>query len=168
MNFKINDVIKKKDAETIYLYKILELRKYGYWCAKGMIERDAFIENGEYVSINYMDEDDFCNINSYDMYMNKNFPTYTNIPDVKIHDIIALELQGKTHQEIFQQTNCSLDDIDVVLKTKHFLEDRETLEKGELVAKNNELKYENDAIKDELQRVYRAIAIHFLFKKDEY
>ena len=168
MNFKVNDVIKEKEVETSILYKILELRKYGYWCAKGMIERDAFIENGEYVNINYMNEDYFCNINSYDMCMNKNFTTYAAITDVKIHDIIALELQGKTRQEIFQQTDCSLDDIDVVLKTKNFLEDRETLEKGEIVAKYNELKYENDAIKDELQRVYRAIATYFLFKEDKY
>ena len=80
----------------------------------------------------------------------------------------GLKVQGKTSEEITNYTNCCLDDVEAVSKTYDFLESRETLEKGELVDKSNELKRENDAIKDELQRVYRAIATYFLFKEDKY
>jgi hypothetical protein len=171
MKFKVGDILKDK---TNCLYKILDVEGEYYYCEQGFLERDAFIGKARYVKIPFKNENTFHVINEYleDNEVedrkeedNKNF---LGLTDVNISNIITLKVQGKTPQEITNYTHCRLDDVEAVSKTYDFLESRETLEKGELVAKNSELKYENDAIKDELQRVYRAIAIHFLFKKDEY
>ena len=170
MKFKLGDILKDK---ANCLYKILNVEGEYYYCELGFLERDAFIGKARYVKIPFKNENTFNVINEYleDNEVEdrkEDNKLFLGLTDTKIQDIITLKAQGKTPQEITNYTHCSLDDVEAVSKTYDFLESRETLEKGELVAKHDELKYENDAIKDELQRVYRAIAIYFLFEKDKY
>ena len=175
MRYKINDILKEKGTKTNCFFKVLDVNHdYYYYCEQGFLKRDSFIGEARYVIIPFKNEGNFHIINDYleDIEVKNTKEDsqtfFHGLTDTKIQDIITLKVQGKTSEEITNYTNCCLDDVEAVSKTYDFLESRETLEKGELVDKSNELKRENDAIKDELQRVYRAIATYFLFKEDKY
>lgn len=186
MKFNLDDILKDKKAVTNYVYKVLAIEGTYYYCERGFLERDVFVGEGCYTKIFFKNEDSFCNVKNYldsdevneypekpdpdvndsrqatdDIWNSDNneITMYAALTYAKIHDIIALDSQGKSHQDISISTNCTIDNVDAVLLTYHYLN-------GVIVDIEAELREENKSLQQELDAVYKAVARRFLSSKE--